>query len=185
LTTAKIPFAKANFPRQTPATPRITKISAVNFTIYISVVQHGRQRLAMVGYQPTYLEDADARRAILHDIALWIGYDHYSDGKEPLPVRNFKKSDKKHGIIVPKNPITVAATEIRVLVPEQAQINLAIYDNTGNVVYKTSGRNTDTFVWDLKNNAGRDVANGSYLIIAEAKGANGNYAYSAKVGVKK
>jgi len=43
----------------------------------ISVVQHGRQRLAMVGYQPTYLEDADASRAILHDITLWIGYDHY------------------------------------------------------------------------------------------------------------
>jgi len=43
----------------------------------ISVVQHGRQRLAMIGYQPTYLEDADASRAILHDITLWIGYDHY------------------------------------------------------------------------------------------------------------
>ncbi|MDR0303539.1 MAG: hypothetical protein LBH98_02050 [Chitinispirillales bacterium] len=43
----------------------------------ISVVQHGRQRLAMIGYQPTYLKDQDASRAILHDMTLWIGYDHY------------------------------------------------------------------------------------------------------------
>lgn len=43
----------------------------------ISAVQHGRHRLAMIGYQPTYLKDADASRAILLDITKWIGYNKY------------------------------------------------------------------------------------------------------------
>ena len=51
----------------------------------IAVAQHGRQRLAMLGYQPTYLEDVAASRAILHDIAKWIGYDQYS-----LPTPNIE-----------------------------------------------------------------------------------------------
>ena len=46
-------------------------------------------------------------------------------------------------------------------------------------------QNSAKFVWNLTNGAGRNVANGTYLIIAEVKGSKGNYAYSAKVGVKK
>jgi hypothetical protein len=100
------------------------------------------------------------------------------------PIRDNKKSDNKYGILLEKAVVSQSA-RISLKTPEQAQINLVIYDNAGNAVYKTSGRNTDTFVWNLTNGAGRGVANGSYLIVAQAKGAKGTYAYSAKVGVKR
>jgi len=112
------------------------------------------------------------------------GDDNASNGDDNVPIRDRKKSDKKHGILLEKAVVS-HPVKISVKTPEQAQINLAIYDNAGNVVYKTSGKNTDTFVWNLTNNAGRNVANGTYLIVVEARGAKGNYAYSAKVGVKK
>jgi len=102
----------------------------------------------------------------------------------PSPIRDRKKSDNKHGILLERSVVSQVA-RINIKTPEQAQINLAIYDNAGNVLYKTSGKNTDTFVWNLTNAAGRNVANGSYLIVVEARGINGTYAYSAKVGVKK
>jgi len=52
-------------------------------------------------------------------------------------------------------------------------------------VFDANGR-TDSFVWDLTNKTGRNVANGSYLVIAEAKGVSGKvYRYSAKIGVKR
>ena len=77
--------------------------------------------------------------------------------------------------------------KIKVITPEQAQINLAVYDNLGNVVFEKSGvKNDKEILWNLTNAAGRNVANGSYLIIAEAKGVSGKvYRYSAKVGVKR
>ena len=43
----------------------------------IAIVQHKAQRLAIVGYQPTYLENEAASRAILHDLVLWGGYNNY------------------------------------------------------------------------------------------------------------
>jgi len=100
------------------------------------------------------------------------------------PIRDVRKQDNKHGILLEKAVVSQSA-KISVKTPEQAQIDLVIYDNAGNVVYKTSGKNTETFVWNLTNLSGRNVANGSYLIVVEAKGAKGNYAYSAKVGVKR
>jgi len=105
------------------------------------------------------------------------------DGDD-TPIRDKKKPDSKHGILLEKAVVSHLA-KINVKTPEQAQVNLVIYDNAGNAVYKTSGKNIDTFVWNLTNNAGRNVANGTYLIVVEAKGAKGNYAYSAKVGVKR
>jgi flagellar hook assembly protein FlgD len=105
------------------------------------------------------------------------------DGDD-TPIRQKQKDDQKHGILLEKAVVSQIA-KISVKTPEQAQINIAIYDNAGNVIYKTSGKSSDTFVWDLTNTAGRNVANGTYLIVAEAKGAKGTYAYSAKVGVKR
>ena len=74
-------------------------------------------------------------------------------------------------------------------------LTITIYDMTGNVVW--SGASTastgsattatgGTFVWDLRNTAGRFVANGVYLVIAEVKDRNGRmYQYSARLGVKR
>ena len=61
------------------------------------------------------------------------------------------------------------------------EIKFVVYDMTGNVVKSSEGR-----TWDLRNTAGRYVANGKYLVIVEAKDKNGKvYRYSAKLGVKR
>jgi hypothetical protein len=70
----------------------------------IAVVQHGARRLAMIGYQPTYLEDAAASRAILHDITKWIGYNRY---KLPKPEMYFRDKDMPDG----DNSITITVLE--------------------------------------------------------------------------
>jgi hypothetical protein len=100
------------------------------------------------------------------------------------PIYDVKKFNKKYGIYVSKNPITSGIAEIKILVPEKSQINLTIYDNVGNVVFEASGID-DKFFWNLTNSAGRNVANGTYLVVAEVKGGKGTYAYSAKIGVKR
>jgi hypothetical protein len=47
-------------------------------------------------------------------------------------------------------------------------------------------RNSELITWNLTNNSGRYVANGTYLVIAEVKGEKGKtYAYSAKLGVRR
>ena len=102
------------------------------------------------------------------------------------PIGNNKNRDKKHGILLAGGIVSQEA-KIKVITLEQAQINLAVYDNLGNVIFEKSGvRNDKEILWNLTNSAGRNVANGSYLIIAEVKGVSGKvYRYSAKVGVKR
>ena len=72
-----------------------------------------------------------------------------------------------------------AATETRIV----------IYDMTGNVVFeeKTTNRTpVCSVIWDLRNSAGRFVANGTYLVIAEVRNTDGRmYQYSARLGVKR
>ena len=101
------------------------------------------------------------------------------------PIRD-RQTPKPFGITLNGGVVSQEA-KIKVIAPEQAQINLAIYDNLGNVAFEKSGvRNDKEILWNLTNSAGRYVANGGYLIIAEAKGVSGKvYRYSAKVGVKK
>jgi hypothetical protein len=95
-----------------------------------------------------------------------------------------KQTTRKHGILL-NNAIVSQTAEIKVITPERTQNNVIIYDNLGNAVFEASDK-TNSFVWNLKNKAGRNVANGSSLIIVEAKGISGKlYWYSAKVGVKR
>jgi hypothetical protein len=74
------------------------------------------------------------------------------------------------------------------IVPDNKKIvetKIAIYDNIGNLVFETAQKN-DKITWNLTNNAGRFVANGIYLVVAEIKDRNGNpYLYSAMVGVNR
>ncbi|MDR0303373.1 MAG: CotH kinase family protein [Chitinispirillales bacterium] len=101
------------------------------------------------------------------------------------PISKDKKSDKKYGIPLEKAIVSQTA-KILVRTPEQAQVTLIIYDNIGNVVFESKSRNNKEILWDLTNNAGRNVANGTYLIVVEAKGASGKtYKYSTKLGVKR
>ena len=100
------------------------------------------------------------------------------------PIRDIKKSDGRTGIRLSKNVVSDKA-EFEVILPNDKvlEVKTVIYDNTGNVVFETSGKGK--LSWNLTNDAGRNVANGTYLIVVEAKGVKGTYAYSAKVGVKK
>jgi len=62
------------------------------------------------------------------------------------------------------------------------RVSFVVYDMTGNVVvFNGNGK-----VWDLRNSAGRFVANGTYLVVVEATDRNGKTVMcSAKVGVKR
>jgi len=56
---------------------------------------------------------------------------------------------------------------------------------TGNVVFNTTVRG-DRILWNLTNSAGRFVANGSYLVVVEAKGTSGKvHQYNTKFGVNR
>jgi uncharacterized repeat protein (TIGR02543 family) len=110
-----------------------------------------------------------------------------------------KKSDNCYGIKFAQNIVSDKA-EISVVLPDNERVveaKIAVYDMTGNVVFnsefgmRNSGtigagsKATTLIVWDLRNNNGRFVANGTYLVVAEVKSASGRvYAYSAKLGVK-
>ncbi|MDR0303459.1 MAG: hypothetical protein LBH98_01630 [Chitinispirillales bacterium] len=91
----------------------------------------------------------------------------------------------KFGITL-ESAVVSDAARINVKVPKTSQVTLAVFDVLGNVVFKTVGKSTETFVWNLKNEAGGNVANGTYLALVEAKGIDGKvYTYSTKIGVKR
>jgi hypothetical protein len=73
-----------------------------------------------------------------------------------------------------------------VVLPDNDKVvsaKIVVYDNVGNAVYEASGAKV---VWNLCNSAGRDVANGGCLVVAEVKGMSGKvYMYSTKVGVRR
>jgi hypothetical protein len=100
------------------------------------------------------------------------------------PVIDIKKSDNKYGILFEKSVVSDNA-KMRVVLPNDkvSQVKMVISDNLGNVVFSSE---LSTFVWNLTNNSGRYVANGTYLVVAEVKGVSGKvYMYSTKIGVKK
>ena len=94
----------------------------------------------------------------------------------------------KHGIKFAMNPVSEKA-EMNVVLPngkKAAETKIAIYDMTGNVVFSATTATGGAIVWDLRNNSGRIVANGTYLVIAEVKDRSGKtYQYSARLGVKR
>jgi hypothetical protein len=69
-------------------------------------------------------------------------------------------------------------------------------DNLGNVVFastslcnRTAALDTErsrSVVWNFTNNSGRYVANGTYLVLVEAKGQSGTvYWYQTKISVNR
>jgi len=117
------------------------------------------------------------------------------DGNQPIkgeecddtPIFLNPTKNDKYGIKLTQNP-AFDKVEISVVLPNNekiAEAKIVIYDNLGNIVFRRNGKYS-TLTWDLTNNAGRFVANGTYLIIAEIKTARGtDYHYSAKLGVKR
>ncbi|MCL2845972.1 MAG: hypothetical protein FWE23_11100, partial [Chitinivibrionia bacterium] len=128
--------------------------------------------------------------------------------EEFLPnfIRPNTSRDNRYGIIL-ENAVVSDFARISVITPEQATVNLAIFDNLGNVVFSADnvgagfarpenrtngdlGGQTpplqNAIVWNLTNQSGRFVANGTYLIIVEATTVSGRrFVYSARIGVSK
>jgi hypothetical protein len=103
------------------------------------------------------------------------------------PISKTEKSNKHFGIRFAQSIVSDEA-QMSVILPNKERIvetKVVIYDNIGNVVFEKTQSGADVS-WDLTNAAGRFVANGSYLVIAQAKIVNGKvYVYSGRLGVKK
>ncbi|MCL1947186.1 MAG: hypothetical protein FWF51_08590 [Chitinivibrionia bacterium] len=110
-----------------------------------------------------------------------------TNGNDNTSIGDVKKSNNHYGIKFKKNVVSDELKIVKVTLPDGKDgktTKTVIYDNTGNVVFSGEGKNASA--WNLQNNAGRFVANGSYLVIVEAKSANGMiYRYSAIIGVKR
>jgi hypothetical protein len=100
-----------------------------------------------------------------------------------------EKSNKLYGIMFAQNIVTADKAQMSVSLPngeKAAETKFVIYDNVGNVISVSTVAGDKKSEWDLRNAAGRIVANGAYLVIAEVKEKNGKfYAYSAKLAVKR
>ena len=67
----------------------------------IGVVQHGRQRMAIMGFQPTFVENENGRmQAVLRDITRWIGFDNYSLPRPHVTTGSHENSPVGNGTFV-------------------------------------------------------------------------------------
>jgi len=90
------------------------------------------------------------------------------------------------GILLKRNVVSDKA-EFWVVLPADKIVGVeaVVLDYTGNLLFKERHVGEEPFVWDLRNLQGRQVAAGSYLIIAKVLGVNDGYIFKAKVGVKR
>jgi hypothetical protein len=111
-----------------------------------------------------------------------------TEPRDGTPISKVQNPDKKHGVLLKNSIVSDKAEILSIGLPDGDNVvsaKIVIYDNVGNVVFETAAGKDGKATWDLHNSAGRSVANGWYLIVAEAKGTKGTYAYSTKVGVRK
>ena len=105
----------------------------------------------------------------------------------PISIHD-KERGSRYGIRFAQNPVSDIA-EISVILPNNeraVETKIVIYDMTGNVVFASTASTGSATNWDLRNSAGRFVANGTYLVIAEVKDRNRRvYTYSARLGVRR
>jgi hypothetical protein len=81
----------------------------------------------------------------------------------------------------PFNPVTI----IRYSIPEDALVNLKVYDITGKMIKELENSNEEAGEHELIFNAS-DIASGVYLYKIDAKGRSGkNYSQSKKLSVLK
>ena len=116
----------------------------------------------------------------------WVLLGTCGDGS--TSITNFERSNKHYGIRFAVNPVSEQA-EISIVLPNNAtavETNVVIYDMVGNVVFVGANPRVCPIIWDLRNQAGRFVANGTYLVVVEARDRNGGtYRYSARLGVRR
>jgi len=81
----------------------------------ISVVQKSRQRMGMIGYQPTFLEDEEKSRAIVHDMLLYLALDPWNLPKPEITVDG---KITKDGETIPSDK-PIKDIEIKITVDEK------------------------------------------------------------------
>jgi hypothetical protein len=141
---------------------------------------------------PTYLvKDADLGKNVRIEITSSVASGRATsimkiEGETPITVA--EKSDDTHGIKFAKNIVSEKA-EMNIILPNNERITeakIVIYDMTGNIVFVGANLRVYPIIWNLTNNNGRNVANGTYLVVAEVRGQSGKvYLYSTKLGVKR
>jgi len=140
---------------------------------------------------------------ICGEITGWNGFwqGNPPDNCQPTSISGVRRADNRFGIMFAENPVS---DNVEIVVNSEfgirnSELKIAIYDMVGNVVFNSEFRIPTTqglgaerphselpIVWDLRNTAGRIVANGTYLVIAEVKDQNGRtHTYSARLGVKR
>jgi uncharacterized protein YjdB len=105
---------------------------------------------------------------------------------DPTSIRRRQPTDNRRGILL-ENAIVSDLARIEVKTPNSSFVNIRILDNLGNTLFTTSGKSDDVFVWNLTNNVGRFVGNGTYLIIAETMDVISGqmYVHYARIGVRR
>jgi hypothetical protein len=101
--------------------------------------------------------------------------------------RNFN-NDNRHGIRFANN---IVSDKAEIFVTEGTITRVVIYDAVGNIVFGKDAMpcvssSNCSITWDLRNTAGRYVANGTYLVAVETKDQNGRMRrHAAMLGVKR
>ena len=137
--------------------------------------------------------------AQLYKAAGWTDFNIFEEDNPISIASTGSATGNRYGIRFAINPVSEQA-EISVVLPDAStastgsataatEISVVIYDMVGNVVFEEKATNRTPVckvIWDLRNPAGRFVANGTYLVVVEAKNINGRiYRYSARLGVKR
>jgi hypothetical protein len=130
-------------------------------------------------FAATYTDPSDNYEAATGNITVNVA--------PATPIYDIKKSNNLYGIILRSSIVSDKMEIVSITLPNDnfKEAKVVIYDNVGNVVKELKTDNKGAATWDLTNGAGRSVANGSYLVVAEVKGTKGSYMYSAKVGVRR
>jgi hypothetical protein len=102
-------------------------------------------------------------------------------------IRDNTKNNNGQGIIFVGGNIVKNKAEIAVA--DGTIMRVFVYDALGNAVFRRDAMpcvSNCSITWNLRNSAGRYVANGTYLVIVEARKKDGwIQTYSAKLGVKR
>jgi len=135
---------------------------------------------------PTGINTARPITDITHNTSARTVSFRFLGGASATSIGDYKAFDGSYGVIAIQNPVQSDIAEFVFKTPEAAQITMKISNSLGNVVFEARGRSTDIITWDLTNPAGRFVANGTYLVLVEAKSISGKtYWYQTKLGVKR
>ncbi|ERP38971.1 glycoside hydrolase family 19 protein [Chitinivibrio alkaliphilus] len=154
----------------------------------------GNFRCQLVGYQTpeSALVEGDYLRCVMRhygDILTII-----DDDEVPITIIDDRVEDAygKRGIAFLENPVSVdqGGASIMVVTEAPAEIRLAIYDATGNLLDEQddprSYAEAGLFRWDLRDHRGRLVPSGSYAVIAEISFEDGRVErYKRVLGVRR